>query len=81
MTTKEKIVRQAISKVKKEIENIKSIVYANPLGRICEIRIECQKILHKHGYDHATILRLIEPLGKEEKKCLHWPKNRKIPLA
>jgi len=81
MTTKEKIVRQAIAKVKKEVKEIDFLLSANPLGRICEIRIEAQKILQQHGDDHATILKLIKPLGEEEKRMFALCEKQKNTIA
>ena len=77
MTIKEKIVRQAITKVRKKIEQVKFLLSANPLGRICEIRIEAQKILEKHGNDNATILELLKPLAAEEKKMFLLEEKQK----
>lgn len=81
MTTKEKIVRQAIAQAKKEVEKIKFLLSANPIGRICELWIEAQKILQQHGDDDATILRLISPLAEEEKKMLALAKKQKNTMA
>lgn len=67
-TIKEKVVTESIKRAKSEIEKIDLILNANPLGRVCEIRIEAQKILHKHGNDNATIAKLLKPMAIEEKK-------------
>lgn len=81
MTTKEKIVRQAIAQVEKKVAAIKALLSANPLGRICEIRIEAQKILQQHGDDHATIARLLKPLGEEEKRMFALAEKQKNTMA
>lgn len=49
MTTKEKIVRQSISVVAKEIAEIDYLISANPLAEICKIRQEAQKFLETHS--------------------------------
>lgn len=81
MKVKEKIVRQAISQVQKKVAKIKAVLSANPLGRICEIRIEAQKILQQHGDDHATIVRLLKPLGEEEKRMFTTAEKQKNTMA
>lgn len=77
MTTKEKIVRRAIAVNRKKIERIKYLLSANPVGRICELRIEAGKLLGKHGDDYATIAKLIKPLAEEEKLMLDIAEKQK----
>jgi hypothetical protein len=81
MTTKEKIVRQAIEKAKKEVGKTKFLLSANPIGRICEIRIEAQKILQQHGDDHKTIAGLLKPLGEEEKRMFALAEKQKDTMG
>jgi hypothetical protein len=81
MTIKEKIVRQAIDTATKKLKEIKFLLSANPLGRICEIRIETQKILQKHGNDHSTISGLLKPLAGEEKRLFVIAKKQKNTMA
>jgi hypothetical protein len=81
MTTKEKIIRQAIDQVQKKVVATKELLSANPLGRICEIRIEANKILQQHGDDYATIARLLKPLGEEEKRMFSLAEKQKNSMA
>jgi hypothetical protein len=81
MTTKEKIVRQAIAKATKEVDKIRALLSANPIGRICEIRLEAQKILIEHGDDHQTIAKLIKPLGEEEKRMFALAEKQKDTMG
>jgi hypothetical protein len=77
MTTKEKIIREAIDTVRGKIKDCEELFYANPLGRIFEIRFEAQKILKQHGNDHATIARLLKPLAEEEGLMLDVAEKQK----
>lgn len=81
MKVKEKIVRRAISQVQKKVAKIKAVLSANPLGRIIEIRIEAQKILQQHGDDHATIVRLLNPLAEEEKLMFTIAEKQRDTMA
>ena len=76
MTTKEKVIREAIKRNTKRLEKVDSILDANPLSEICDIRIEAQKILTEHKGDNKKIMELIEPLADKEKKLFALAKRQ-----
>lgn len=70
MTVKEKVIRQAIKKIERRIKYINSIIEAEPLKAIIEIRKEAQKLI-KSNKPASEQIRIINKLQKEETKQLN----------
>ena len=57
-----------VKKLEKRLYRIKSLLNARPLSRIFEIREKASEIVKAHKGDYEKMVKLIEPLAKEEKK-------------
>ena len=72
VTTKEKIIRQSIAICEKKLSEINNLLNANPVSKICEIRIEAQKLLDENKtIEQRTskdFILKIEELAKLEKE-------------
>ena len=72
VTTKEKVIRQSIAVCEKKLSEINNILNANPVSRICEIRIEAQKLLDENKSIEKRMSKdfilKIEELAKLEKE-------------
>lgn len=68
MTTKEKIIRQTLSRIDKRLAQIKELQDARPISTIFELRQKAQEIMETYKEDYSKIAKAIEPLAKEEKK-------------
>lgn len=71
MTTKEKIVLKSIASIESRLKEIDLLLTANPLGEICKIRIEAQKLLedNKGELRHSVgFIEKIEALSIREKE-------------
>ncbi len=82
MTTKEKIVRKSIAYNEKRIKAIDEILDANPLGEICDIRIEAQALLEEWkasdpGKKRKEIDDKLCKLAKREKELFKLSKRQR----
>jgi len=81
MTTKEKVIRESIERNTKRLNKIKTLLEANPLSRICELRMEAKKLLDENqGIEKRTsndFVAKIDKLAKEEKKMFALAKKQK----
>lgn len=72
MTTKEKVIKQSIKQIEKQIKEIDFILNANPLSEICKIRQEAQKLLDENkSVEQRTsddFIAKIEVLSNREKE-------------
>lgn len=68
MTTKEKVINEAIDRVEKKINEINFILNANPLIEIINIRKEAQKLLNDKKIHHLLFIAKITALSKREKE-------------
>lgn len=72
MTIKEQVINESIERINKRLKVLQDLFEANPVSRICEIRIEAQKLLEKNTtIEQRTSKEFtakIEQLAKEEKK-------------
>ena len=76
MKIKEKVIREAITRIEKRLVKVKGLLNANPLSEICDLRIKAQEIMKEHKGDYAKIGKLIEPLAKEEKRLFAVAKKQ-----
>lgn len=67
MTTKEKIIRQSIESVVEKIKELDSLLFANPLGDICRLRIQIGELI-KTENDNSVILQEFKKATIEEKR-------------
>jgi hypothetical protein len=72
MTTKEKVIHQSIKQIEKKLKEINTILEANPLSEICNIRQEAKKLLEENKtIEQRTsdaFIAKIEELSKRERK-------------
>lgn len=80
MTTKEKVIRESIERNTKMLKEIKELLEANPLSRICELRSEAKKLLDENqGIEKRTskeFVAKIDKLAKEEKRMFELAKKQ-----
>jgi hypothetical protein len=80
MTTKEKVIRESIERNIKRLNEIKTLLEANPLSRICELRMEAKKLFDENkGIEKRTsneFVAKIDKLAKEEKKMFALAKKQ-----
>jgi len=80
MTTKEKVIKESIERNTKRLNEIKTLLEANPLSRICELRMEAKKLLDENkGIEKRTssdFVAKIDKLAKEEKKMFALAKKQ-----
>ena len=83
MTTKEKIVRQSIEAVTKEIAEIQALFDANPLVEIIEVRKAAQALLNDYQPSERIKPEFMEKLGalvKREKELFAIADKRQDTL-
>jgi len=72
MTTKEKIIRQSIAEVKRQIEKIDTLLKAKPVSEIIKIREEFKALLEQNQGVEKRIrpefLKALEELARREKE-------------
>ena len=80
MTTKEKVIKESIKRNTKRLNEIKAILDASPLSRICELRMEAKKLFDENqGIEKRTsneFIAKIDKLAKEEKKMFALAKKQ-----
>lgn len=80
MTTKEKVIKESIERNTKRLNEIKTLLEANPLSRICELRMEAKKLLDENqGVEKRTsnkFVAKIDKLAREEKKMFALAKKQ-----
>lgn len=73
VTTKEKIIRESISRISKRIERLETIMNSNPASDLIDVRKEAQKLLEENKSVESRIspdfLKKLERLSKREKEC------------
>lgn len=72
MTTKEKVIKESIDRNTKRLNEICSLLDANPLSRVIEIRTEAKKLFEENkGIEKRTsseFVTKIDKLANEEKR-------------
>jgi len=72
MSIKEQVIHETKKRIEKRLKVLRDLFEANPVSRICEIRIEAQKLLEQNTtIEQRTSKEFtakIEQLAKEEKK-------------
>jgi phosphoenolpyruvate carboxylase len=65
-----RVLKREIDRIKKQLADIKALEAQRPFERIIEIRQEASRISEECGRDYNKIVKLLEPLAKEEKALL-----------
>lgn len=72
MSVKKQVIQESIERISIRLQEIKELLSANPLSRICEIRIEAQKLLetYKSVKERTSdeFINKISKLADQEKK-------------
>jgi len=83
ITIKEKVINETIKRINKRLTFINEIFNASPGSRICEIRIEAQKLLETHTTlkerTSKEFTDKIEALAKDEKKQFSFLTKQRNP--
>ena len=72
MSVKKQVIQESIERINKRVKAIKELLSANPVSRICEIRIEAGKLLeiYKSVEERTSneFINKIEKLAEQEEK-------------
>ena len=79
-TMKEIVIKQALKKAKKRIENLKSIIYASPVTEIVELRRNVFKTINTLPLDEQNVF-LTESAKKEKELFALAKRQRKHSLV
>ena len=80
MTTKEKVIRESISRLEKEMLHIDKILNANPISEICQVRINAQLLMENtKGKDRFSdqFLSAMKGLAEKEKALFELADKQK----
>lgn len=81
MNIKEQVINESIARINERLIKIKNILDANPIGEICKIRLEAQKLLEENKtIEQRTSKEFvvkIEMLAKREKEQFRLVKQMK----
>jgi len=76
MTTKEKVITESISRIKRELDGIDEILNANPLSEIIKLRQKAAEITEGEKWRDKSVLAELNEMGKEEKRLFALAKKQ-----
>lgn len=76
MTTKEKVIIESISRIKRELDGIDEILNANPLSEIIKLRQKAAEITEGEKWRDKSVFAELNEMGKEEKRLFALAKKQ-----
>lgn len=68
MTVKEQVINESISRITKRLKKINSILEANPLSEICELRMDVYPKLAKMDLTSPEAMKFVKKAAAKEKR-------------
>jgi hypothetical protein len=73
---KEKVIREAMTRIEKRMVKVQGLLDASPLSEICDLRIKACEIMEEHKGDYDKIGKLIGPMAEKEKRLFVLAKRQ-----